>query len=141
MTSRIMSIPIDCADPRRLADFWADVLGWEVTATGWQRTEHGRDGACIAPKGGGPFEIDFRWVPDPATSVKSRLHLDINPTDRDQAAELERLLELGATPVDVGQSARGVVARAGRPGGQRVLPVPGPDAAAQLTRVAGAAVP
>ena len=105
MTSRIMSIPIDCADCRRLADFWADVLGWEVTATGWQRTEHGRDGACIAAKGGGPFEIDFRWVPDPATSVKSRLHLDINPTDRDQEAELERLLELGATPVDVGQSA------------------------------------
>jgi hypothetical protein len=31
------------------------------------------------------------------------LHLDINPTDRDQDSELSRLLALGATPVDVGQ--------------------------------------
>ena len=44
-------------------------------------------------------------MPDPPTDAKSRLHFDVNPTDRDQAAELERLLELGATPVDVGQSA------------------------------------
>ena len=27
----------------------------------------------------------------------------MNPTDRDQDAELQRLLELGARPVDVGQ--------------------------------------
>ena len=33
-----------------------------------------------------------------------RLHLDLNATDRDQAAELERLLALGATPADVGQT-------------------------------------
>ncbi len=29
----------------------------------------------------------------------------MNPTDRDQAAELDRLLALGATKVDVGQPA------------------------------------
>lgn len=104
MTSRIMSLPIDAADPAGLAAFWAEVLGWEVTATGWQRTQHGRDGATIAPAGGGPFEIDFRWVPDPPTGGKGRLHLDVNPIDGDQTEELQRLLELGATPVDVGQS-------------------------------------
>jgi predicted enzyme related to lactoylglutathione lyase len=103
MTSRIMSLPIDAADPRRLADFWADVLGWVVTGTGWQRTEHGRDGATIAPAAGGAFEIDFRWVPDPQSAIKSRLHLDVNPTDGDQTTELERLLALGARQVDVGQ--------------------------------------
>jgi hypothetical protein len=103
MTSRIMSLPIDAADPVGLAAFWGEVLGWEVTATGWQRTEHGRDGATIAPTGGAPFEIDFRWVPDPPTGEKGRLHLDVNPIDLDQTAELRRLLELGATPVDVGQ--------------------------------------
>ena len=103
MTSRVMSIPIDAADPRSLASFWAEVLGWEVTGTGWQRTDHGRDGATIAPAGGGPFEIDFRWVPDPPAGAKSRVHLDVNPTDRDQREELQRLLDLGATPVDVGQ--------------------------------------
>jgi hypothetical protein len=32
-----------------------------------------------------------------------RLHIDVNATDRDQDAELERLLGLGATRADVGQ--------------------------------------
>ena len=35
---------------------------------------------------------------------KRRLHLDVNATDRDQDAELERLLALGAQPADVGQT-------------------------------------
>jgi hypothetical protein len=34
---------------------------------------------------------------------KLPLHLDVNATDRDQDAELERLLELGARRADVGQ--------------------------------------
>ncbi len=104
MASRIFSLCIDCTDAERVAQFWADVLGWEVINTGFQKTEHGRDGATIGAPGGGPLEIDFRWVPDGAKTTKNRLHLDINPTDRDQGAELERLLELGARPVDVGQS-------------------------------------
>src|SRR6185312_2124615 len=33
-----------------------------------------------------------------------RLHIDINATDRDQDAELERLLAAGARPADVGQT-------------------------------------
>jgi hypothetical protein len=98
-----MSLPIDATEPGRLAAFWAAVLGWEVVATGWQRTDHGPDGASIGLRGGGAFEIDFRWVPDPPTGIKGRLHLDVNPVDGDQAAELARLLALGATPVDVGQ--------------------------------------
>ncbi|MEW5535883.1 VOC family protein, partial [Streptomyces virginiae] len=39
---------------------------------------------------------------DPRTG-KLRLHIDVNATDRDQPAELERLLALGARPVDIGQ--------------------------------------
>jgi predicted enzyme related to lactoylglutathione lyase len=35
-------------------------------------------------------------------TVKNRLHIDLNPDDRD--AEVERLLALGATRADVGQS-------------------------------------
>jgi hypothetical protein len=35
----------------------------------------------------------------------ARLHIDVNPTDRDQGAELERLLAAGARPVDIGQPA------------------------------------
>jgi hypothetical protein len=35
--------------------------------------------------------------------VKNRLHIDVNPTDRDQDAEVSRLLDLGARRVEVGQ--------------------------------------
>ena len=86
-----------------LARFWAAVLGWQITKRGWQNTEHGSDGLTIAAEGGVPFDIDFRRVPDGPKRSKNRLHLDINPTDRDQASELKRLLALGAKPVDVGQ--------------------------------------
>ena len=103
MASRVVSVPIDCTDAELLAGFWAAVLGWRITKRGWQNTEHGRDGVTIAAEGGGPFEIDFRWVPDGPKRSKNRLHLDINPTDRDQESELKRLLALGASPVDIGQ--------------------------------------
>lgn len=103
MASRIVSLPIDCSDPASLASFWAEVLGWKVVKRGFQRTEHGRDGAVVAAGDGAPFAIDFRWVPDPPSRSKNRIHLDINPTDRGQDEELARLLALGATPVDVGQ--------------------------------------
>ena len=53
---------------------------------------------------GGPAPtLVFGPVADP-TPGKLRLHIDVNPTDRDQDEELERLLALGATPADVGQT-------------------------------------
>ncbi len=94
MANRITAVAIDCADPEPLAGFWIQVLGWQVN----ERAEG------IVSIGGGPFTIDFVRVPEPKAS-KNRLHLDVNPTDRDQAAELDRLLALGATKVDVGQPA------------------------------------
>lgn len=36
--------------------------------------------------------------------AKPRLHIDVSATDRDQDAELERLLALGARRVDIGQT-------------------------------------
>jgi hypothetical protein len=42
-------------------------------------------------------------VPDP-TPGKVRLHIDLNATDRDQDAELECLLGLGAIRADVWQT-------------------------------------
>jgi Glyoxalase-like domain len=42
-------------------------------------------------------------VPD-AKTVKNRLHLDVNPTDREQDEEVRRLLDLGARHADVGQA-------------------------------------
>ena len=36
--------------------------------------------------------------------VKNRLHLDLSPVDRSRGDEVERLLALGATHADVGQT-------------------------------------
>ena len=101
MSSRITAIAVDARDPARLAAFWAEVLGWEVTGE--------EDGVVsLAPPGQpekGPVPgLDFLPTPDP-TPGKVRLHLDLNPDDRSQDDELERLLALGARHTDVGQGA------------------------------------
>lgn len=94
MANRITSIAIDCADPRLLAAFWSTVLGWQVTG-------HDEDSVSIGTRGA-PFGIEFLEVPEPK-QTKNRLHLDLNATDRDQKAELDRLIDLGARPADIGQ--------------------------------------
>jgi catechol 2,3-dioxygenase-like lactoylglutathione lyase family enzyme len=101
MASRITSVVVDSLDPARLADWWAGVLGYEVL-------ERDADGSTeIGPPGqeeAGPVPtLVFVPVADP-TPGKVRLHLDLNATDRPQAAELERLLGLGARRADVGQT-------------------------------------
>jgi hypothetical protein len=49
-----------------------------------------------------PPTLTFAYVPEGKT-VKNRVHLDVNPTDREQDDEVRRLLDLGARHVDVGQ--------------------------------------
>ncbi|PRX98782.1 VOC family protein [Allonocardiopsis opalescens] len=104
MASRFTELAIDCADPGGLARFWCAVLGYEV---------RGEDdgvvtiGAPEVPEGRrrpGPVppELTFAPVPEGKT-VKNRLHIDLNPTDREQGEEVRRLLDLGARYADVGQ--------------------------------------
>jgi hypothetical protein len=100
MAARITELVLDSRDPAGLAAWWAEVLGYEVVGTE-------DDGAVeIGPPGQEPKgvvpTIVFAPVPEPKPG-KLRLHVDLNATDRDQDGELERLLALGATRVDVGQ--------------------------------------
>jgi Glyoxalase-like domain len=101
MANRISELVIDCADPGRLAAFWSEVLGY---------VELGRedDGSIeLGPPDAGFGGLQPALVLSPSGDPrpgKLRLHLDVNPTDRDQEAELERLLALGARPADVGQT-------------------------------------
>ena len=94
MTSKLIQVLIDCADPERLAEFWCAVLGWQVIDRDEQDVEIGDGGA-------GPT-ILFEVVPE-AKTMKNRLHLDLRALDGDQAAEVERLIALGARRVDIGQ--------------------------------------
>ena len=100
MACRFSELVVDCRDPEALAAFWAAVLDYRVLS-------RDDDGAVeIGPEdgfGGAAPTLVFAPVPDP-TPGKVRLHIDLNATDREQDAELERLLGLGASRADVGQS-------------------------------------
>lgn len=98
MACRISEFVIDCADPDRLAAFWSEVLGY---------VELGRDedGSIeIGPPDGGPRPILVLSPTSAPRPEKLRLHIDVNATDRDQDAELDRLLALGAGRADIGQT-------------------------------------
>ncbi len=90
-------VTVDSWDPDRLADFWAETLGYEVL---YRSPEDEDREVTIGPAGGGGCRLLFGRVPDPKT-VKNRLHLDLRPGD--QAAEVARLEGLGASRVDIGQ--------------------------------------
>ena len=95
MAAKFTELIVDANDPERLADFWADVLGWRRTGTYEGAVEIGD------PAGAKPT---LTFVPVPETkTVKNRLHIDVSPAGCDQDAELERLLALGARRVDIGQ--------------------------------------
>jgi hypothetical protein len=99
MACRFSELVVDCREPERLASFWAAVLDYRVLSREADEIEIGPE----AGFGGATPTLVFGRVPDP-TPGKLRLHIDLNPTDRDQDAELARLLHLGATPADVGQT-------------------------------------
>lgn len=100
MASRISELVLDCRDPELLARFWCEVLDFVVL-------DRDDDGSLeIGPRegfGGSQPTIILSPTNEPRKS-KSRLHIDVNATDRDQDAELKRLLELGARPADIGQT-------------------------------------
>jgi catechol 2,3-dioxygenase-like lactoylglutathione lyase family enzyme len=93
MATRIQVV-FDCADPARLADFWAKALGyiqpdppegfttWEewLKARGIPEEQWNSANAVEDPEGVGP-RIFFQRVPEPKT-VKNRVHLDVNVADR-----------------------------------------------------------
>jgi hypothetical protein len=93
---RITELVWDCRDPDALAAWWSEVLDWV-------EVDRDEDGVEIGPRGGGLPTIVFLRSHDPRRG-KLPLHLDVNATDRDQEAELERLVALGARPADVGQT-------------------------------------
>jgi catechol 2,3-dioxygenase-like lactoylglutathione lyase family enzyme len=99
MASCLSELVLDCRDPEAQARFWSEVLGYR---------ELGReDGAIeIGPESGfgGPAPTLVLSPSGDPTVGKLRLHIDVSPTDRDQDAELQRLLDLGAVPTDVGQT-------------------------------------
>ena len=102
MGAVLREIIIDCSDPHRVATFWSQVLDWKIQDEG--------EVLWMSPSGE-PFPdtlLVFLRVPENKT-VKNRIHLDVSPIGCDQAEEVERLIGLGASRVDIGQGDSGWV--------------------------------
>lgn len=84
---------VDARDPVMLGRWWREALGWVVV-------DEAHDVFEIRPTTDQLPGLLFVRVPEGKTT-KNRLHLDFRPDDRD--LEVDRLLELGAVRVDVGQ--------------------------------------
>lgn len=113
-----VQVVIDCADPARVAEFWAAALGytlqdpppgfdsWEafLKAQGVPESEWNSASAVVDPDRKGP-RFYFQRVPEPKT-VKNRVHVDLaistgpgQPLDERKTsceAEARRLEALGA---------------------------------------------
>ena len=120
-----MAIPVqvtfDCADPDRLAHFWADLLGYELDPPppgydSWEawlieqgipESDWNMASAISDPDGHGP-RIFFQRVAEPK-ELKNRVHLDVNaggsrgtPDDERRSevdAAVQRAVAIGATKV------------------------------------------
>jgi Glyoxalase-like domain len=96
MSSRLAALCIDANDPPRLARFWAEALRWEIDTDA-------DDPIGLVPTDGTRFRIDFPQVPEKKVG-KNRIHLDLTSTSIvDQKQTVERLVELGARHIDIGQ--------------------------------------
>jgi catechol 2,3-dioxygenase-like lactoylglutathione lyase family enzyme len=116
--ARPLQVAIDCADPARLARFWADVLGYrpEDPPRGYPSwaafsAAMGAPGeewnAVVDPDGVGP-RVLFHRVPE-GKVVKNRVHLDVRVSGaagtpievrrRLVDTEVDRLVRKGATHV------------------------------------------
>ena len=94
---------LSCDGSRGVGYFWSNALGWPLV---WDQDE---ETAIRAPDGTGPFITWGGGLPAPKIG-KNRLHLDIAPSDHgDQHVEVDRLVSLGATEVDIGQGSVGWV--------------------------------
>jgi predicted enzyme related to lactoylglutathione lyase len=86
MSVSVVCVTVDCRDPRRVAEFWAEVLDWRVA--------HVTDGGAVvqAPDRDQPY-LEFIVVPESKTQ-KNRVHLGLSTAELDH--QIERLVAMGA---------------------------------------------
>lgn len=95
MAANLWSVEFDARDPVALARFWAAALDWE----------YGEDEGCSSASGGDGSvpRLEFVTAPDVKRS-RNWMHFDLCSTSlEDQRATVERLVELGARHIDIGQ--------------------------------------
>lgn len=108
MSLRWYTVVVDCHDIAAQARWWAKVLDWQIIF-------EADDEVVVIPQHATPEKPSAEdWTKVPpglvfvpvgeSKSIKNRLHIDLAPhVSDDRDAEIQRLLDLGATKVDVGQ--------------------------------------
>jgi len=89
MSMKIGSIVIRCYEFDKMVAFWKEALHYQ-----WKEPPKGGWVILRDPEGKGP-NISLDQTPQLHTGKRSKLHLDLYA--QDQAAEVERLVGLGAT--------------------------------------------
>jgi predicted enzyme related to lactoylglutathione lyase len=91
---KLIAVVIEAHAPTALARFWADALGWQLAESG----------DAVHPTRPGTPSLLFVPAATPKTT-KNRLHLDLAGSEDAavQRTQVQRLLDLGAEPADIGQ--------------------------------------
>ncbi len=85
-----------CDGSQEVGYFWSEALGWPLV---WDQDQ---ETAIQSPQGG--TKIAWGGPPVAPKTRKNRLHFDVAPpADGDQQLEVDRLISLGATRIDIGQ--------------------------------------
>ena len=94
MSASLLAVVVDCHDPLRQAEFWAQALAFKVN-------ERNPGEFQVSDPAGAGASLYFMKVPEPKVG-KNRLHLDLVTPDSMQD-EVTRLVEAGAELVEVRQ--------------------------------------
>jgi len=86
---------VSCDGLAEVGQFWSRALAWPLV---WDQNQ---ETAIQSPSGG--TKISWGGPPVAPKTAKNRLHFDLAPAvGSDQQAEVDRLVSLGATRVDIG---------------------------------------
>ena len=108
MALRWYTVVVDSRDVHAQARWWAEVMDWKVVYEADEEVVIVPSWVSLDVLEEIPWERQgpgMVFVPVPeGKQVKNRMHIDLAPhTSQDRDAEVRRLLDLGATRVDVGQ--------------------------------------
>lgn len=96
MTSDLHAVIFDANDPRRLAAFWAGLLGWEIADD--------EDGFELVPNDGTAYRVAF-YPSQEQKRGQNQMHFDLTSVSPDEQQQtVARALELGAQHIDIGQT-------------------------------------
>ena len=92
MSVSLLAVVVDCRDPLRQAEFWAQALGYKIS-------QRNPDEFQVSDPAGAGGSLYFMKVPEPKVG-KNRLHLEL-VTPGSMEDEVTRLVEAGAELVEV----------------------------------------